>query len=257
MANRTRYIVAFTLLSIAAALLLPAMPQPAEYHNFADRRAGFGIENFLDVVSNVAFLLAGLAGLLVVLRPRTRFASDSERWPYAIFFAGVLLTAVGSAYYHLAPDNERLFWDGLPITIGLMALIAAQIVDRINARAGLVLLAPMLLVGAATTVFWIATERAGAGNIVPYVVMQGYAVVILLVIALLYPSRYTRGEDVYWVLAAYVIAKLFELFDKEVFTLGNLVSGHTPKHLAAAAACVVACRMLWLRTLRESPAPSF
>jgi hypothetical protein len=257
MANRTRYIVAFTLLSIAAALLLPAMPQPAEYHNFADRRTGLGIENFLDVVSNVAFLLAGLAGLLVVLRPRTRFASDAERWPYAIFFAGVLLTAVGSAYYHLAPDNERLFWDGLPITIGLMALIAAQIVDRINARAGLVLLAPMLLVGAATTVFWIATERAGAGNIVPYVVMQGYAVVILLVIALLYPSRYTRGEDVYWVLAAYVIAKLFELFDKEVFTLGNLVSGHTPKHLAAAAACVVACRMLWLRTLRESPAPSF
>ena len=29
----------------------------------------------------------------------------------------MLLTAVGSSYYHLAPDNERLFWDRLPMTI--------------------------------------------------------------------------------------------------------------------------------------------
>ncbi len=249
MANRTWYLVGFTLLSIAAAFLLPAMPQPAAYHDFADHRAGFGIENLLDVVSNVGFLLAGIAGLIVVLLPRTRFEFGAERWPYGIFFLGLLLTAAGSAYYHLAPDNERLFWDRLPITISLMALIAAQIVDRVSARAGLALLMPMLLAGAASAIYWIATERAGAGNLVPYVIVQGYAVVILLVIALLLPSRYTRGSDVYWVFAAYVIAKLMELFDRELFALGNLVSGHTLKHLAAAVAGFVVCRMLFRRTL--------
>lgn len=249
MANRTWYLVGFTLLSIAAAFLLPAMPQPAAYHDFADHRAGFGIENLLDVVSNVGFLLAGIAGLIVVLLPRTRFEFGTERWPYGIFFLGLLLTAAGSAYYHLAPDNERLFWDRLPITISLMALIAAQIVDRVSARAGLALLMPMLLAGAASAIYWIATERAGAGNLVPYVIVQGYAVVILLVIALLLPSRYTRGSDVYWVFAAYVIAKLMELFDRELFALGNLVSGHTLKHLAAAVAGFVVCRMLFRRTL--------
>jgi hypothetical protein len=248
-AKRTGYIIAFTLLSIAAAFLLPAIPQPAAYHDFADRRAGFGIENVLDVVSNVGFLLAGIAGLVVVLRPRTRFEFAAERWPYGIFFLGLLLTAAGSAYYHLAPDNERLFWDRLPITIALMALIAAQLVDRVSARAGLALLVPMLLAGAGSAVYWIATERAGAGNLVPYVVLQGYAVVILLVLALLLPSRYTRGSDVYWVFAAYVIAKLMELFDRELFALGNLVSGHTLKHLAAAVAGFVVCRMLLRRTL--------
>ena len=31
----------------------------------------------------------------------------------AVFFAGILLTAFGSSFYHLAPDNERLFWDRL------------------------------------------------------------------------------------------------------------------------------------------------
>lgn len=248
MSNRLRYIIAFTVLSIAAAILLPAMPQPAAYHDFADRRVGFGVENFLDVASNIGFLLAGIAGLFVVLRPRTQFAFEIERWPYGVFFLGLLLTAVGSAYYHLAPDNERLFWDRLPMTIAFMSLVAAQIVDRISVKAGVGLLLPMLLVGAASTIYWLATERAGAGNVVPYAVLQGYSVVILVVIALVQPSRYTRGSDIYWVFAAYVIAKLLELFDKELLALGNLVSGHTLKHLAAAAAGFVVCRMLLLRT---------
>jgi hypothetical protein len=157
------------------------------------------------------------------------------------------LTAAGSAYYHLAPDNERLFWDRLPMMIAFMSLIAAQVVDRISVRAGLVLLIPMLLTGLASVVYWIATERAGAGNLMPYVVLQGYAVVMLLVLALLYPSRYTRSADVYWVFAAYVIAKIFELLDREVFAFGNLVSGH-PQATAAAVAGLIICRTLWLRS---------
>ena len=223
--------------------------QPAAYHDFADRRAGFGIENVLDVVSNVGFLLAGIVGLVVVLRPRTRFEFGAERWPYGIFFLGVLLTAAGSAYYHLAPDNERLFWDraadhdlahGADLSPG----------RRSRQRAGRARAAGTDAAGgAASAIYWIATERAGAGNVVPYVVVQGYAVVILLVFALLLPSRYTRGSDVYWVFAAYVIAKLMELFDRELLALGNLVSGHTLKHLAAAVAGFVVCRMLLRRTL--------
>lgn len=248
MQKRTRYILAFTAAVVAAAFLLPAVPQPLAYHDFADHRGGLGIGNVLDVVSNVAFLIAGVAGLVVVLRPRTRFASGVERWPYGVFFVGLALTAAGSAYYHLAPDNERLFWDRLPITIALMSLIAAQVVDRIGARVGLVLLAPMLLAGAGSAVYWIATERAGAGNLVPYVIVQGYAMVILVVLALAYPSRYTRGGDVYWVFAAYAIAKVMELLDKEILALGHLVSGHTLKHVAAALAGLVVCRMLVLRS---------
>jgi len=111
------------------------------------------------------------------------------------------------------------------------------------------------LAGAASAIYWIATERAGAGNVVPYAVVQGYAVVILLVFALALPSRYTRGSDVYWVFAAYVIAKLMEHFDREVLALGHLVSGHTLKHLAAAAAALVLGRMLWRRTLVADERP--
>ncbi|MCU0789379.1 MAG: ceramidase domain-containing protein [Verrucomicrobia bacterium] len=249
-ANRKGFIIAFTVLSVVAAMLLPAMPQPAAYHDFADQRAMFGVANFLDVASNVGFVLAALAGLVVALHPRTRFERRSERWPYVVFFLGMLLTGLGSGYYHLAPDNERLFWDRLPMTIAFMALIAAQVGDRISVRMGLVLLPPLLLVGAASVIYWRMTERAGAGNVMPYGVLQGYSVVIVLLLATL-PSRYTRGHDIYWVFAAYVVAKLLETFDREFLALGHLVSGHTLKHLAAAVAGIVVCRMLMLRTLHE------
>jgi hypothetical protein len=72
-------------------------------------------------------------------------------------------------------------------------------------------------------------------------------VVILLMLACLHPSRYTRGSDMYWVFAVYVAAKVVEFFDVEILAIGNLVSGHTLKHLVAAAAGLVVCRMLLLR----------
>lgn len=254
--NRGWLLVAFTILCIAAALLLPAVPQPVEYHDFADRRAMLGVANFLDVASNAGFLVVALAGFVVVARRDTQFEHGVERWPYAVFFAGMLLTAAGSAYYHLAPDNETLFWDRLPMTIAFMSLIAAQIAERISLRAGIALLVPLLLVGAGSVIYWIATERAGAGNVMPYVVLQAYAVVALLLIAATQPSRYTRGADIYWVFAGYVAAKILELFDREILALGQFVSGHTLKHLAAALAGLMLCRMLLLRTL-QPPGAAF
>lgn len=246
---RIGLLVAFTLLSVAAAFLLPAVPQPLDYHHFADTREAFGIRNFLDVSSNLAFAIAGVAGLIVTLRPRTSFAHTSERWPYGVFFAGVLLTAAGSAYYHLAPDNETLFWDRLPMTIGFMSLLSAQIVDRINARLGVALLVPLLLIGMGSVVYWIVTERAGHGNVVPYAALQAYSVVILVALAATHPSRYTHGAAIYAVFGAYVLAKVFEHFDRELLALGGIISGHSVKHIAAAIGALVVCRMLWQRSL--------
>ena len=254
MTMQTRLIVMFTMICIVAALLLPAMPQSLEYHHFADQRNLLGIANFLDVVSNLGFLIVGVAGLVIVFGGYAQFEFNSERWPYAVFFLGALLTALGSGYYHLAPDNETLFWDRLPMTIAFMGLVASQIVDRINIRAGLALLVPMLLVGAASVIYWRVTEQAGVGNVMPYGILQGYSVVIILLLARLNPSRYTRGSDLYWVFGWYVLSKFLETFDVEVLHLGSVVSGHTLKHLAAALAGFTVCSMLLRRTLKEPAA---
>ena len=242
-------VIAISALAAVAAWLIPAMPQPLAYHDFADDRQMFGVENFLDVASNIAFALVGVAGLSLSLGRHARFQYSIERWPYVVFFVGVLLTAAGSAYYHLAPDNETLFWDRLHMTIAFMALVCSQIVDRINVRAGLALLLPMLLLGAAAVVYWRVTERANAGNVMPYGILQGYSMAILLLMAVVTPSRYSLGNHLYWVFGWYLLSKFFETFDTELMDLGQVVSGHTLKHLAAAIAPAAICLMLTRRTL--------
>jgi hypothetical protein len=247
MANRARWLVALTALCIVAALLAPSIPQPPAYHHFADRRSAFGIANFRDVASNAGFLLAGIAGLAVVFSGRAQFEFPSERWPWAAFFVGILLTAFGSSYYHLAPDNARLFWDRLPMTMAFMGLLSSQIVDRIGVRAGVASLLPLLALGAASVVYWRWTEQRGVGNVVPYVILQGYAVIALALLAVRARSRYTRSRDLYWIFAWYVLSKLFETFDEEIHSLAGFVSGHTLKHLAASGSGFVACCMLMRR----------
>jgi hypothetical protein len=249
MKTRHALLVALTVVAIALALFLPAMPQPLAYHDFADKRSLYGVQNFFDVTSNLAFTLAGLAGLVAVLRPGTCFERPAERWPYLVFAIGVLLTAAGSCYYHLEPNNETLFWDRLPMTISFMALISAQIVDRVDVRAGLVALVPMLLVGALTAVYWIVTERKGQGNVMPYGVLQAWAVLVLLKLVVFHPSRYTHGHLIYAVFAGYVLAKVFEHFDREILELTGFVSGHTLKHVAAGLAGLPVVWMLWKREL--------
>jgi hypothetical protein len=184
-----------------------------------------------------------------VLYPRTCFASPAERLPYAVFCIGVLMTAAGSCYYHLKPNNETLFWDRLPMTIAFMSLISAQIVDRINVRAGLLALAPMLLIGIGSVVYWIATERQGQGNVVPYAVLQAYSVIVLLKLASMHPSRYTHGGAIYAVFAGYLLAKVFEHYDREIFEWTGAVSGHTLKHVMAGLAGIPVAYMLWRRQL--------
>jgi hypothetical protein len=222
-----------------AAFVVPPIAQPLSYHDFADRRAIFGVPRFFDVASNIAFLAAGVLGLAIVVVRRAAFASPAGRWPYVAFFAGLVLTSIGSAYYHLAPDNARLVWDRLPITTTLAGLLLSQVGDRISVRAANALLLPAIVVGAATVWYWQATD-----NLVPYGIAQGYAAIATFAIALAFPSRYTRGSDLYWAFACFVVAKVCETYDEAIYRLLHVVSGHTLKHLAAAAAGFVVCAML-------------
>src|SRR5205823_5174947 len=99
------------------------------YHLMADQRPAFGVPNGLNVVSNVPFALVGGLGLVATWRRRDDgspvFEDSWLRWPYAAVFLGTALTALGSSYYHLAPDNTRLVWDRLPMTLVCMGLVTA------------------------------------------------------------------------------------------------------------------------------------
>lgn len=239
----------FLLIGVAVlvtiiALLLPPIPQPAAYHNFADHRTWLGIPNFEDVASNLPFAIIGACGLIELATPvAIRFADPWERFAYVIMFAGLILTAFGSAYYHLAPDNTRLVWDRIPIMIVFMALLAAVITERVSVGTGLVLFPVLQGVGIASVLTWRAGELHGHGDLRFYAAVQVYAILVLL-LALLFQPKYTRCADFAVVVGFYVAAKILEESDRQVFAVGHLVSGHTLKHLAAAAASYWILRML-------------
>ena len=114
-----RALIALVAVAAAAGLWLsgPIYEDPA-YHDFADQRALLGVPNAMDVLSNALFLVTGLAGLLVITRHGRRGCTQRwERAAWLTLFAGVTLTGVGSAWYHVAPNNTSLFWDRLPMTI--------------------------------------------------------------------------------------------------------------------------------------------
>jgi len=230
---------------------MPRIPQPLSYHDFADKNSFLGIPNFGDVASNLFFAVIGIWGLVFSLRSwfnrdARHFVDGREIWPYAAAFAGLSLTAFGSTYYHLAPDNARLVWDRLPIMITLMSLVAAVIAERIHLRAGLWMLPILVCVGAGSVLQWYWSETRGAGDLRFYAAVQAYSVLAIL-LALFFPSSFTRGSDFGLALGFYALAKVLEVFDRPIFTALHGVSGHTLKHIAAAAAGYCILRMLQKR----------
>jgi hypothetical protein len=247
-------IVCVTATAIAlASALAPPFAQPEGYHAFADERPLLGVANFLDVASNLAFLVVGVMGLRIVLKGAqadgsSAFQDSSERWAWGIVFTATALTCLGSAYYHVAPDSPRLAWDRVPMAIGFMGILAAAISERISATAGRRLLVPLVLLGAASVWYWRWSAAEGVENLNPYGAVQfGSALLVLLMMAL-FPPGYTRSRDFIVAAILYALAKVVEHFDRATFVAtGEIVSGHTLKHLLAAAAIFWLLRMLELR----------
>ncbi len=237
--------------AVFVVYLLPAIPQNEAYHHFADTRMFLGMPNCLNVLSNAPFLLVGLPGMWLVLSRRAKrglFVDPQERWAWFAFFLGVSLTAFGSSWYHLNPNDTTLVWDRLPMAVGFMSLLAAVVSERLNVKAGLYLLLPLIAIGAGSVLYWSRTQSLGHGDLRPYAITQFGSLLALILLIALFRPRYTRTLDLGIALAFYAIAKIFEAADKFVFSLRHIVSGHTIKHLFAALSTYWILRMLRLRT---------
>jgi len=241
--------------ALAWAAFSPPLLQSQDYHLFADTRALLAVHNAADTLSNLAFLLIGAMGIAFLRRERAagatgRFSSPQEMRPYWVFFAGVALTSAGSAYYHLAPDDARLVWDRLPMTVAFMSLLPAMVAERITVRAGNLLLVPLVVLGIASVAYWRWSALAGVENLRPYMAVQFGSIALILAIALLHRSRYTHGGVIFAVAAAYGVAKVVESLDLEIYALGHWMSGHTLKHFAAAAGIYLLLKSLERRMPR-------
>jgi hypothetical protein len=225
--RRISIVLGLMVASLGGLLLVPPILQDPAYHQFADQRTLLGTPNFWNVVSNFPFIVVGAVGLRQFRRTSATVA----------LFLGILLTGFGSSYYHLDPNDGTLFWDRLPMAISFMAILAITIEERVDARTGSLLLWPLIAIGVFSLLLWRWT-----GDLRLYVWVQFFPCLALPLMFALLPPKYSG--TFYWLVAAalYALAKLLEFYDGAIYSVGAVVSGHTLKHLAAAAACVAILR---------------
>jgi len=117
------------------------------------------------VLSNLGFVLAGAVGLAVVRRSAA-FVDGRERVPWLVLFA---------------------HWRTRVCPLGV------------------VLLAPLVLLGAASVGgYWTRTESLGRGDLRFYYLVQFYPLIAIPLLLALCPPRYTRGADLIVALGRYL-----------------------------------------------------
>lgn len=255
-------LILFALLWVGA-IVAPALPTPElATAAFADNRAWHGLPNAMDVLSNLPFAAIGIWGLLR-LRRLDRDHKDAQdivpgpqpanqppdnaldcAW---MFFAGLILTAAGSAFYHLQPDGLRLAADRAGMAVAFAGILGVAVCERVSARAGwpaawFTLAGGLLAVGV----------HHETGNVLPWALVQYGGMVLVLALALAKPVSGAIALKLGWVIIFYGLAKLFELSDHAIYeATQQLISGHTLKHLTAALAALPVLHALGGQTLRH------
>lgn len=233
-----RFGLVLLALWLLAAVLGPAMLALPSHglidlhphgHPFIDDRTVWGIPNFMDVLSNAPLLAAGLLGMWTM---RSEPLLPPLRQAVAVFFVGLMVTGLGSAWYHWAPDAQGLVLDRLGMAVAFAGALALAVAERVSAAAARVTLRASLMVALLSAVMPLSHD-----NVWPWAVVQFGGMALMLWLSLQKQVAGAVGVRIGALLALYAVAKLFELGDEAVFhASGEVVSGHSLKHLVAALA---------------------
>ena len=210
------------------------LAQDLDYHNFNDTREILGIPNFWNVVSNLPFLIVGVLALYKIHITNQLTIVKEFKAVYLFLFSGLSFVAIGSGYYHLQPDNHSLVWDRLPMTVAFMALFSILIAEYISVSFAKVLFKPAIVAGILSVAYWYISESRDAGDLRFYFLIQFLPMLLAPLIMIFFSSRFGKTQAYWWLLFFYVLAKVFEEFDEQIYSALGFMSGHTLKHLAAA-----------------------
>lgn len=208
-------------------ITFPITRGPA-FHHYADTRTWLGIPNTLDVVSNVAFVIAALW-----MWRRTKGLAR-------LACAGTAAIGIGSAIYHWAPSDTTLAFDWAPIATTLMWVLATIVEDRGGPGRAVAAIGGTLAI---TSVgYWLATGGTHGGDMTAYVVVQAAGVALPPLVALFRQGR-IPALPLVAALGLFGLARLAAAHDQELLTAVG-VSGHTLKHVLAASAAAIVLRAM-------------
>lgn len=236
---------AATLFFITFYWLLPLYPQPEAYHHFSGDTPLFGIPNFMNVASNLFYIMAGVVGLYRLQQQKS--VLPNVRWQY--FFIALILVGLGSGYYHFAPTTHTLFWDRLPMSLGFAILSANFLAERYDACKGRTPLFLLLGFSLYSVIHWYLGEMIGLGDLRLYAITQ-FATIGIIATVLIINPQHRQLDRPYWILLiGYTIAKICEMLDPVIFEISQaLLGGHVIKHMISGIAliCFIPPTQKWL-----------
>jgi len=242
--TRLKIILTIVAAAIIVVFSIDPIAQDPGYHHFADNRAVMNIANFYNVMSNLPFLVFGIMGIKRVVEGRASGGLVELHSVYLTFFVGVLLTGLGSMYYHYQPSNHSLLWDRLPMTISFSAFFSAIVGEYIAPRCAMKLFLPLLGLGVASVVYWHVSELNGNGDLRAYALVQFLPVVLIPLILALYRTPLDGTRYILAIIGVYALSKLMEHFDAQLYNALGFISGHTLKHLVASLGAWIFYRAL-------------
>jgi Ceramidase len=220
-------IIAFAILFI----FVKPIPQSIIYHCFANDKVVLGIHHFYNVVSNIGFVCASIYGFFIIKK------YDIKNVYAYVLCIGLMLTGIGSAYYHYNPNNNTLVWDRLPMTIVFITFFAQVYSWYINKKAAKKIWFIGLLLGIFSVWYWHYTETISKGDLRLYALVQYLPMLLMVIIVSLHYKKQKALTQPFMLIALfYFIAKIFENFDAYIFQCTYSFGGHPLKHIAAAIA---------------------
>ncbi|MCO7224252.1 ceramidase domain-containing protein [Pleionea sp. CnH1-48] len=223
-----------SLMALALFVVSEPIAQDTAYHHFADSTQYFSIQNALNVLSNLPFIVIGASFVKLLLRRKMSGQPVNNHHAFLWLFIGCFFVGLGSAYYHYNPNNMTLVWDRLPMAIAFMSLFVIALSDHFASIKSEKILWPLIAIGIFSVAYWWYGESLGQGDLRIYLLVQ-FLPMLMIPILLLFFDNNEGSKKAFWVLLGlYVIAKFFELLDAEVHHHLVYLSGHSIKHLVAA-----------------------
>ena len=236
--KRLYILLTILIIAIIGLSLMDPIPQDQAYHDFADKRKILGIPNFWDVMSNLPMLFLGSYGIWFTLRNWSKRPELVANLIPLFLSFGILLACFGSAYYHWAPDNHTLVWDRLPMTLMFMPILSLLIYDFVGKEEGKWTFWIAVPLGIFSVFYWDYTESIGQGDLRFYAFVQFFPMLIAPFIVWIYYKKVSYLKYIFFILGWYIVAKLCEYYDKEIYEFLGFWSGHTIKHLTSSISLV-------------------
>jgi hypothetical protein len=219
----------------------------AHGHPFADARTLWGLSNAMDVLSNLPLAVAGVMGLWAMSSRRVPLETG---WALQVLFAGLLLSGLGSAWYHAWPSAQSLVLDRMGMAVAFAGAVSLAVAERVGPRPVAAVLGLTLVAALVSAALPLTHD-----NVLPWAVVQFGGVALIVWAACRRQVAGAIGVHLGALIALYALAKALEMGDAAVFhATGEWISGHSLKHVVAALAAWPVLFVLKRLPLRQNPA---